>query len=202
MGVLSKIAAKSASNTGKAVRGSAQRSTRFGDELGVQRNLETTNPRTPNRSPGQSNANRLAPSLREDVGASQAADLRRIGRGLEPTGTGAAKSSQEEAAGRAIVRTTARAGLVAGAGIAGVKAGEEINRLAAKKELEKSGYSSREAQEAIDEMNAKEVEKILKEVDKEMKDEKEKAPEKMAKGGVVMKANCGASVPATQKFKK
>ena len=27
-------------------------------------------------------------------------------------------------------------------------------------------------------------------------------PEKMAKGGVVMKANCGASVPATQKFRK
>ena len=75
---------------------------RFGDEKGVQRNKDNSpDPYDkPNRSPGQSNANRARPSLLEDVGESQSRDTKRIGKAMFPTGKGAARTAQQEAGAR------------------------------------------------------------------------------------------------------
>jgi len=101
---------------------------RYGAEKGVQRNLdEQPGQSRANRSPGQSNANRLAPSLRENVVPSQTRDVERIGRGMNTTGRSAlTRSAQQQAGGRALIRTAGRAGAVGAAAMAGYAVGSEI----------------------------------------------------------------------------
>jgi hypothetical protein len=111
-------------------------------------------PNYPYRSPNQTNAEDLAPNLLEDVGASQAADMRRIGRGLSPDATPGHKFSevnrrrQQEAGGRATLRSAGRAGLLGVAAEAGKKFGEDLDKYdptvgpAVEKAIEKSGVGS------------------------------------------------------------
>lgn len=107
---------------------------RFGEEKGVQRNKDNAaGDKRPNRSPGQSNANRVLPSLREDVKASQKADIERMKKGLSPDAKSAlTRTAQQTAGGRAVLRTAGRAGSLVGAallGYEGAKAiGEASNR--------------------------------------------------------------------------
>jgi len=89
------------------------------------------------RSPGQTNANDLVPNLREDVIASQKADMRRIGKAFSTDETPAQTESRRnssrgnlstrDAGGRSMIRSGFRAG---GADIAlglGMLAGNELN---------------------------------------------------------------------------
>ena len=101
---------------------------RFGVEKGIQRNKdEEPGQRKANRSPGQSNANRLAPSLRENVVPSQTRDVGRISQGMNTTGRSAlTRSAQQQAGGRALIRTAGRAGAVGAAAMAGYAVGSEI----------------------------------------------------------------------------
>ena len=65
------------------------------------------------RSPNQTNAEDLAPNLLEDVAASQEADFGRIRRGVDSTATNPAnRRRQQEAGGRATLRSLGRAGLL------------------------------------------------------------------------------------------
>lgn len=101
---------------------------RFGVEKGIQRNKdEEPGQRKANRSPGQSNANRLAPSLRENVVPSQTRDVGRISQGMNATGRSAlTRSAQQQAGGRALIRTAGRAGAVGAAAMVGYAVGSEI----------------------------------------------------------------------------
>lgn len=99
---------------------------RFGEEKGIQRNKDDEPGQRPKRSPGQSNANRPFPSLREDVGASQRADIGRIKRGYNPTARGGARTQQIEAGKRALSRIVSRAGLLGAAATAGYEVGTAI----------------------------------------------------------------------------
>jgi hypothetical protein len=106
-------------------------------------------PNYPYRSPNQTNAEDLTPNLLEDVGASQAADMRRVGRGLSPTAASPAnRLRQQEAGGRATLRSLGRAGLLGAAAEAGKKFGEDLDKYdptvgpAVEKAIEKSGVGS------------------------------------------------------------
>jgi hypothetical protein len=111
-------------------------------------------PNYPYRSPNQTNAEDLAPNLLEDVGASQAADMRRIGRGLSPDATPGHKFSevnrrrQQEAGGRAALRSLGRAGALGAAAEVGEAVGRELDRRnpkvgeAAERMIEGSGVGS------------------------------------------------------------
>lgn len=106
---------------------------RYGAEKGIQRNKEEELGQSrPNRSPGQSNANRVLPSPNENVGSSQMRDVERIGRGMNPTGQSAlTRSAQQQAAGRAILRTATRVGMganILGAAAAGYESAKEESR--------------------------------------------------------------------------
>lgn len=203
---------------------------RFGDEKGVQRNKESTGDK-PNRSPGESNANRTFPSVFEDIDKSQPKDIERIKKGLNPTNkegrelstSGKDKllrSTQQEAAGRAITRTGTRAAYAQGAYELGYAAGRKLDEetgvgkaavdksnvgKAAVEALSKSDRVklTKEAKERLADM---ENDKALREVDEEnkgkMKEEYSKggAVMKYAKGGVVQ-ANCGASMKPAQNKK-
>jgi len=198
---------------------------RFGDEKGVQRNKDNSpDPYDkPNRSPGQSNANRARPSLNEDVVESQRRDNQRIARGLMPTAEGAGgRKAQQDAGGRAVTRTGTRALRGAVAFEAGYALGREVDEKTSigKKIVDKTGLGklaekavnkrdkvelSKSSKERLEDM---ESDKRLREVDKEIAEEKRVKKDmnkggmvKYAKGGMV-KANCGASVPPAQKAKK
>lgn len=81
------------------------------------------------RSPGQTNAKDLTPNLNEDVVASQRADVERIRKGLEaPAKREFNRRMQQEAAGRAILRTGARGNAAAAALLSGMDIGEELNK--------------------------------------------------------------------------
>lgn len=187
----------------------------YGEDKPVQRNKSSTLPDKPNRSPGESNAARLTPSVREDLGKSLGKDVERIGKGMEPTGKSAlTRSAQQNAAGRAITRTAGRAGYAAAALEAGYGIGRAIDEEtgAGKKTVESSEVLkavsrkladsdkvslTKDAKERIAEI---ENDKAMREVDKEKEASKYgKGDNNYAKGGYV---NCGASVPATQKGKK
>lgn len=111
-------------------------------------------PNYPYRSPNQTNAEDLTPNLLEDVGASQAADMRRIGRGLSPDAAEGHKFSdvnrrrQQEAGGRATLRSLGRAGALGAAAQVGEAIGQEIDRRnpevgkAAERMIEGSGVGS------------------------------------------------------------
>lgn len=84
----------------------------FGEEKPVQRNVESKGPK-PNRSPGESNANRLRPSVLEDYNKSQNKDTDRISKALSQhiDGTDEDTLSSKEKFGRKQTRT---AGIRAG----------------------------------------------------------------------------------------
>ena len=94
------------------------------------------------RSPGQTNAQDLTPNLGEDYPASQRADNERMRRGL---GADAKREYnrrlQQEAGGRAILRTAGRAGLQGAALEAGYQAGRKLDEEtgAGKKLVEGTG---------------------------------------------------------------
>lgn len=80
------------------------------------------------RSAGQTNARDLTPSLEEDVIASQTADTGRIRRGLSADAERAYnRRLQQEAGGRALLRTAGRAAGAAGALQGGYDLGREID---------------------------------------------------------------------------
>jgi hypothetical protein len=94
------------------------------------------------RSPGRTNARDLTPNLREDVVASQRADLDRIGRGMNPTAErDYNRLMQQEAGGRATTRTAGRAGLAGLALETGYGLGRAIDEKTGigKKIVDKSG---------------------------------------------------------------
>lgn len=191
---------------------------RFGDEKGVQRNKDndTFEGAKPNRSPGQSNANRARPSLNEDVVDSQRRDNQRIGRGLMPTAQGGGgRKAQQEAGARAVTRTGSRAGLLALAAELGYAAGREIDERTGvgKKIVDKTGLGkmaekavnkrdkvelSKEAKERLEDM---ESDKRLREVDKEIAEEK-RVKKDYAKGGIVSNKGIGASMKPHNVFGK
>ena len=94
------------------------------------------------RSPGQTNARDLTPNLGEDAVASQRADNERMRRGL---GADAQREYnrrlQQEAGGRAVLRTAGRAGLQGAALEAGYQAGRKLDEEtgAGKKLVEVTG---------------------------------------------------------------
>jgi hypothetical protein len=94
------------------------------------------------RSPGQTNARDLTPNLQEDVGASQRADNERMSKGLGADASRAYnRRLQQEAGGRAMLRTAGRAGLLDAAAGAGYVAGRVLDEKtgAGKKLVEKTG---------------------------------------------------------------
>ena len=102
----------------------ATNSGRFGTGR-AQRNKDDEINKPANRSPGQSNANSPFPSMRENVGASQAKDVERIGKGMNPTGQSSlTRSAQQNAGARAMTRTGVRGGLLGAAASLGPVAKE------------------------------------------------------------------------------
>jgi hypothetical protein len=94
------------------------------------------------RSPGQTNARDTTPNLREDVMASQSADIDRIRRGLDTSSTRPQNRSQvQNAAGRAVTRTGGRAALAGAALEGGYELGKYIDEKTGlgKKMVDKSG---------------------------------------------------------------
>jgi hypothetical protein len=209
---------------------------RFGDEKGVQRNKESdTFPGAKsNRSPGQSNANRALPSLNEDVVDSQRRDNQRIERGLMPTAEGGGgRKAQQDAGGRAVTRTGSRAGLLALAFEAGAAVGREIDENGipltggvgkgiGKKIVDKSGLGDAvekavkkrdkvELSESSKErLNHMDTERVMREVDKEIAEEKRVKKDmnkggmvgKYAKGGMIKNQGIGASMKPHNMFGK
>jgi hypothetical protein len=191
---------------------------RFGDEKGVQRNKDNSpDPYDkPNRSPGQSNANRARPSLNEDVVESQRRDNQRIARGLMPTAEGAGgRKAQQDAGGRAVTRTGSRAGAAALAFEAGYAAGREVDEKTGigKKIVDKTGLGkmaekavnkrdkvelSKSSKERLEDM---ESDKRLREVYKEIAEEK-RVKKDMNKGGMIANKGIGASMKPHNVFGK
>ena len=107
------------------------------------------------RSPRQTNAEDLTPNLMEDFPASQAADLERVRKGVSPTANARNLYSsdinrrrQQEAGGRATLRTLNRLGMAGMAGAAGAEIGQKLDERypsvgeAAEKLIEKSGVGA------------------------------------------------------------
>ena len=94
------------------------------------------------RSPDQTNAKSYLPHPKENVMASQSADNARIERGLNaPAERAYNRLQQQEAGGRAITRTGARAGLAGAALEGGYELGKYIDEKTGlgKKMVDKSG---------------------------------------------------------------
>lgn len=99
-------------------------------------------------NPSQTSARDLTPNLMEEVGPSQEADVERIKRGVNPTAKGEYnRRKQQEAGGRATLRSLGRAGLLGAAAEAGKAIGREIDERnpevgeAVERILERSGAS-------------------------------------------------------------
>ena len=117
------------------------------------------------RSPNQTNARDVTPNLREDVVASQSADNERIRRGLNTAETRPQNRAQvQNAAARAVTRSTGRAGLGSLAGEAGYALGKKIDEEtgAGKKLVEKSGLG-KAAEKAVNRRDKVELSKGSKE---------------------------------------
>lgn len=168
---------------------------RHGEEKPVQRNKETKDFEKPNRSPGQSNANRTLPSVKEDVGVSTRRDIERVQTGRNPTGRSAlTQASQREAGMRAASRLAGRAGYLGAAFSAGMGVGDLINERIDKMAEGKVKLSEYAKQRLKEEEDFEAMSKALREVDEE--NEKEK---KMAKGGAVSKKKQQAKVSKVMK---
>jgi len=136
------------------------------------------------RSPGQTNARDITPNLRENVAASQKADIDRIKRGLDTSETRPQNRSQvQNAAGRAVTRSGGRAGLASLALEAGLEAGKKLEEQTGlgKKFVDKSGLGdavekaikrrdkvelSKDSKERLEDMD---TDRIMREVDSERK---------------------------------
>ena len=114
------------------------------------------------RSPSQTNAEDLFPNPQEDVIASQRADTERIRKGLNPTAnprnlynSNINLRRQQEAGGRATLRSAGRAGLMGTAFQGGKDIGEELERRvpavgkAADALIEKSGVGALASKGAV-----------------------------------------------------
>jgi hypothetical protein len=109
---------------------------RFGEEKPVQRNVRSTGPK-PNRSPDESNANRWAADVKEDVVKSQKTDIDRLRKGirgkskegLTPAQEAFGRKQTKAAAVRGALRTGSRLGYLGGAAGAGYLAGDTIKQL-------------------------------------------------------------------------
>lgn len=123
------------------------------------------------RSPGQTNARDLTPNLGEDVIASQRADDERMRKGLNSDAKrDYNRRLQQEAGGRAMLRTTGRAGLTSMALEGGYQAGRALDKKtgAGKKLVEETGLGR------MAEKVAKPKEKVeLSEYAKRRRDEEE-----------------------------
>jgi len=110
---------------------------RFGEDKPVQRNKETKNPEKPNRSPGESNANRWAADVKEDVVKSQKTDIERLRKGISGKAKEGLTQAQADfgrkqtkaAAVRGALRTASRLGYLGGAAGAGYLAGDTAKQL-------------------------------------------------------------------------
>lgn len=109
---------------------------RFGEEKPVQRNVKSTGPK-PNRSPGESNANRWAADVKEDVVKSQKTDIERLRKGisgkvkegLTPAQEAFSKRQTKAAAVRGALRTGSRLGYLGGAAGIGYLVGDTAKQL-------------------------------------------------------------------------
>lgn len=108
---------------------------RFGEEKPIQRNVESTG-RKVNRSPGESNANRLGPDIFEDINKASPRDIERIYKALalresgEETPREKFGNKQTKAAGvRAGARALGRLAYLGGAAGVGVKTGSKLVEL-------------------------------------------------------------------------
>ena len=141
----------------RATEGSGQR---FGERSPVQRNVESDGP-NPDRSPGESNANRWAPDIFEDTNRAQPRDTERIRRAVRyeprPDLTEAQERFRERqvraAGARAGLRTAGRAGYLGGALGLGAKFGSKLVEL---NEAAERGRRDRRIQEE----NEKELDKV------------------------------------------
>lgn len=168
---------------------------RFGDEKPVQRNKENMPDQKPNRSPGESNANRYMPSLKEDTDVMFPKDVERVKKSMSPTGRGAARQSQVDAGKRAGGRMLGRAGYAGLAFEAGRTAGDAIADKAIEKMSEgKVKLSDYAKQRMREEEDFQAVQKALREADKEK--------EEMRKGGMVRKMAKGGEVKKKTEAKK
>lgn len=162
------------------------------------------------RSPGQTNAEDLTPNLREDTPASQRADVERIRRGLEsPAARAHNRRLQQEAAGRAIMRTAGRAGYAGAALQGGYEAGRALDEATGvgRKMVDKAGKAidraasgdrvqlSKGAKQRVeDEDNFQTMQRALREVDEE-------DGRKYAKGGSVRGGGCESRGKTKGKFR-
>ena len=163
---------------------------RFGDEKPVQRNKENMPDQKPNRSPGESNANRYMPSVKEDTDVMFPKDVERVKKSMSPTGKGAARQSQVDAGKRAGGRMLGRAGYAGLAFEAGRTAGDAIADKAIEKMSEgKVKLSDYAKQRMREEEDFQAMQKALREADDER--DKEKG---MYRGGAVKRMAAGGSV--------
>lgn len=164
--------------------GAVKQGKRYGEEKPVQRNVDDYG-EYKQRSPGQSNANRLAASVKEDVGVSSKRDIERVGRGMSPTGkTELTRGAQIEAGKRAALRMASRAGYLGAALGAGYEVGDLVNKGIDKMAEGKVKLSDYAKQRMKEEEDFKAMESALRKVDEDARKEKEK---KMAKGGMSTK---------------
>jgi len=213
----------------KAAAGTVNIGRRFSDRELTQ--AKSTNSAAVTKE-GLTNKSDKLPSLRADVMKDQASDISVMtGKGKKPTTSELTAATRAAAEERAMTRTAGRAGAVAGAGAAGFGVGSGINAAIAKEEpaSKQSKAKDKLADERTNKEDfpvykkgtesADTFQKAFKDAKKEGKDsfsfegrkyntkEDKKEMSKggsvtaYAKGGVV-KANCGASVPPTQKARK
>lgn len=178
---------------------------------------------------GLTNKNDNLPSLRADVMKDQKSDIDIMtGKGKKESTRELIVATREAAEKRAMNRTAGRAGAVAGSGAAGYGVGSAAMKMVEEDEQQPASSKKEESKEpsSKDERVNKEdypeyskntkSASTFRESFKEAKDAgkdsftfegrkyttEDGGPKKLAKGGAVMKANCGASVPPSQKFKK
>jgi hypothetical protein len=171
----------------KETKGSGRR---FGEEKPVQRNKESMPDEKPNRSPGESNANRWGASVKEDVVKSQKTDIERMRKALSgETKEGLTENQKnfgrlqtKAAAVRGALRTGSRLAYLGGAAGAGYAAGDTARQLY---ENAQEGRERRRMQEEYEKELDKQQELINKEDVVGLR--KGGMVKKMAKGGEVKK---------------
>jgi hypothetical protein len=125
-GILAEMATKETEGSGR----------RFGEEKPVQRNVENYEDYV-NRSPKESNANRWAASVKEDVVKSQKTDVKRLVKGVAGKAKEGSTEAQEAfarkqmkaAAVRGGLRTASRLAYLGGAAAVGAKTGQKLVEL-------------------------------------------------------------------------
>lgn len=163
------------------------------------------------RSPNQTNAEDFTPNPREEFPASAAADLERIRKGVSPTAharnlynSDINRRRQQEAGGRATLRSLGRLGIAGTAGAAGAELGMALDERypaigkAAEKLIEKSGVGALARRGAVppgrveltDEAKQRiEDEESTRDVQRARKKVAEERGEEYARGGFVKKAD-------------